>query len=348
VTVEPARDADRAMERTAADMGYRAAPGGPMKRTLPLLLAAASLAGMVVGPVAWAGYEASSFKKEDRLGKNYWNAASALDAKFETCWQIDPEADNAGSWIQLDVPSATEVDKLGIVIGWQKDDESFADYARVKTARVEIFALVGAVPSPLASADVSFEDKPGWQTVELPDTKIPPESVGGRIKLTVQSVYPGKDFGHLAVSEVRVQLKEFDATTFELSRPFDSELPSNPGINAIDGDAKTFWAAAGQSAAFAFKAKGYGIASLAITPGPRTHARPKTITVTANQSTLTQVLTDTPGAAQNVIVPYLSGYTGGAWGEVEVKIVDSYPGDDPMNGVAITELKAMAGSIEEF
>mgnify|MGYP003396759812 CR=1 FL=1 len=47
-------------------------------------------------------------------------------------------------------------------------------------------------------------------------------------------------------------------------------------------------------------------------------------------------------------LPALVGYTGGAWGEVMLKVVDVYPGDVAANGVAIAEIKVSAGSIEEF
>lgn len=311
-----------------------------MRRSLALLLCVPAL--------AYAGYEASSFKKEDRLGKNYWNAPSALDAKMDTCWMQDPEQDNAGQWLSIDVPAGTEVDKIGAVIGWAKSEETFPDYARLKSAKIEIFNMAGATPIPLATADVTFEDKMGWQVVEVPDTKIPAESVGGRVKITVKEFYPGKDFPHLAISELRVQLKEFDAPTFELSRPFDSETPDHPGSDALDGNARTFWAASGATATFAVRAKGFGMSSLVLTAGPKTHARPKVVEVTANQSTITYTLEDKPAAAQSVILPYLSGYTGGAWGEVNVKILESYPGDVASNGVALTEVKVTAGSVEEF
>ena len=59
-------------------------------------------------------------------------------------------------------------------------------------------------------------------------------------------------------------------------------------------------------------------------------------------------LTLIPALAAALLLPCLVGYTGGAWGTVDVKIVDVYPGDQPMNGVAISELKLNAGSIEEF
>ena len=56
-----------------------------MKRAL-------AIAALLAPAIALAGYEVSSFKKEDKLGANYWNAASALDSNMETCWQINGEA----------------------------------------------------------------------------------------------------------------------------------------------------------------------------------------------------------------------------------------------------------------
>lgn len=296
---------------------------------------------------AHAGFEASSFRKEDKLGKTYWAAASALDSKPETCWQVDPEQQNVGQWIALDVPAA-EVDKLGVIIGWAKDDETFGDYARIKAAKIEIMDSGSGTPTVVATANVTFEDKPGWQLVDLPDTKVGGEVLGGRVKLTVTDVYPGRDFPSLAVSEVRVHLKEFPAGSMALSRPFDSEVAPNTAAMATDGNAKTFWAANGPAATFAVKGPGFGLASIGIQSGPKAFARPKTVEITANQAVSKQVLPDTPGAMQWVLLPCLVGYTGGAWGEVEVKILDSYPGDVATNGVAIAELKLNAGSIEEF
>ncbi|MEQ1501734.1 MAG: discoidin domain-containing protein [Myxococcota bacterium] len=306
-----------------------------------VLLAAAALP-------AFAGYEASSFKKEDRLGKNYWNAASALDSKLETCWQVDAEQNNAGQWIQLDVPGG-EVDKFGIVIGWAKDAETFTDYARVKSAKIEIFDSATGTPALVSTTTVTFEDKPGWQVIELPDTKVGGEVLGGKVKMTVTETYPGKDFPSLAVSEVRVHLKEFAASSTAFVAPFDSEAgAANAAPMALDHNPKTFWAGTGSTAAFTLKAPGYGLASLGVQSGPKAYARPKTIEVTANGTTTKEVLEDKPGQVQRILLPCLVGYTGGSWGDVAVKILDTYPGDVPTNGVAIAEVDLNAGSIEEF
>lgn len=311
-----------------------------MSRSLPLL-------ALLAPSVALAGYEVSSFKKEDKLGKNYWNAASALDSKAETCWQVDPEQNNAGQWIQIDTP-AGEVDKLGMITGWGKDDETFSDYSRIKAAKVEIFEAGPGTPKLLAETTVTFEDKNGWQVVDLPDTKVGGEVLGGRVRITVTETYPGKDFPNLAVSEARIHLKEFPATSATFGATPSSEAGSNTGDLMMDGNAKTFWAATGSEATFSIKAPGYGLASFGIQSGPKSHARVKTLEITANHATVREVLPDQPGQVIPVLLPCLVGYTGGAWGEVQVKIVDTYPGDVASNGVAIAELKVMAGSIEEF
>ena len=95
---------------------------------------------LLLPAVALAGFRASTFKKETKLGADTWNAASALDGKLESCWMVDPESENVGEWFEVDVPKST-VDKLGLVIGWQRDDKTFKDYGRVKTVRVSIFTL---------------------------------------------------------------------------------------------------------------------------------------------------------------------------------------------------------------
>jgi hypothetical protein len=300
------------------------------------------------GRPALAGYEASSFKKEDRLGKNYWNAASALDSKPETCWMPDPEQNNNGQWLQLDVPGG-EIDKLGMIVGWGKSEETFGDYARIKSAKVELFDSATGTPVLVNTATVTFEDKAGWQVVELPDTKVGGEVLGGKVKITVTETYPGKDFPTMGVSEIRVHLKEFPAASKTFSQPPSSEAgAANAAAMAMDNNPKTFWAATGPAATFGLKASGYGLASITLQSGPKTHARPKTVKLTANGTSVTEILPDKPGTPQNLLLPCLVGYTGGAWGEVMVEIVDSYPGDQPTNGVALAEIKVNAGSIEEF
>ena len=308
----------------------------------------ASLAVLALSSTAFAGFGASTFKSESKLGKNYWNAGAALDMRADTSWQVDPEQDNVGQWIQLDMPLG-ELDKVAAIIGWDKDENTFFDHARLKKVKVEVFAKsMGGDLLPMGEGEASFEDKRGWQVVDIPDIAAKGEYLGATVKLTVLEVYPGKDYPHLAVSEVRAHLKEFPADTMMYGQTPSSEDPAHTGDMATDLNAKTFWAATGPTATFSLKASGYGLSSVGLQAGPKSHARPKTVKITnQNQESIT-VLEDKPGEVQWALLPTMSGYTGGGWGEVTVEIVDAYPGEEPMNGVAVAEIKMMAGSLEEF
>ncbi|MEN0064166.1 MAG: hypothetical protein AAGA48_18595 [Myxococcota bacterium] len=302
----------------------------------------AVMAFVLLSGDALAGSEVSSFKKESRLGANYWNAASAMDGKPETCWQVDPEQKNVGSWIAIDTPAAT-IDKLGMMIGWEESDDVFKDYARVKTAKVEIFETGGGEPQLKGEGTVTFKDQRGWQVVELPDTKVGGELLsGGRVKITVTSVYPGKDYPNLAVSEVRVQLQEFEAGTLRLN----SAPASGKGEYLVDGNRSRVWVSDDLSGTFSVQAPGYGLSSLDVIQAGKAYARPKSITIRANGAEVTHTLDDKPGIKQNVLLPYLMGYTGGSWGDIEIEVVDVYPGGQPK--LAIAELALKAGSIEDI
>src|SRR5690606_2151585 len=127
----------------------------------------------------------------------------------------------------------------------------------------------------------------------------------------------------------------------------DSSEDKRNGDMLVDGQPRTFWAADGaHEAIMAFKAPGYGLASIGIQPGPKPYARPKTIEITANDMTTTITLED-KAELQWHLLPVIVGYTGGAWGDVQVKVIDVYPGDVG-KGVAISEVKINAATIEDI
>jgi len=298
---------------------------------------------------AFAGFEASSFKRESKLGKNHWNAGAALDAKMDTCWQVDPELENVGQWVKLDIPLGT-VDKLAAVIGWDRDENTFFDHARVKKAKVEITAKkISGETVAMGEGEVSFEDKRGFQIVDLPDVKVEGQYLSASVLITVLEVYEGKDYPNLAVSEFRVHLKEFaaDSLAFGAAMP-SSEADGHLGFDMMDDDKKTFWAATAPTGTFSLVAPGYGLASVGMMQGPASHARPKTVKLVNQSQEAVHTLEDKPGEMQWLLLPTMVGYTGGSWGEITVEVVDSFPGSDATAGVAISEIKVNGASIEEF
>lgn len=314
------------------------------------------LVSLLFPGLAFAGFKASSFKKESKRGENFWNATSALDGRLESCWMVDPEEKNEGSWIELDIPSSS-VDKIAMVIGWDQDENHFYDYARVKRARVIVYDQGdGGDPKQVMEHTVSFEDKRGWQIVDVPDTRVGGEVLGGKVRLIVTEVYPGKDFPALAVSELRVHLKEFPAETLMFGGP-DSSGPSilagaaaekgkavSERDQLIDGNPKTvFYVPIGETVHI--KAPGYGVASVGI-QAPANGPRAKTLKLMANDIEVTRVLED-KHELQWVLLPVVVGYTGSAWGTVQVTVVDAYNADSS-GVVGVAELKMNAATIEDF
>lgn len=259
---------------------------------------------------------------------------------------IDPEQENAGSWIALDVP-AGEIDKIGLVIGWDKDESTFSDYARAKTIRVEV---IDSGNGDAVKVDETFplEDKRGWQIIDLVDSKVGSDLKGGRVRITINEVYPGHDFPNLAVSEFRVYMKEFEASTITLKTPPGSEEAGHPADNLVDGKDATFWAAASDTepSFLILRAPGYGLATVGIRPGSAPYARPKTIAVAANDTSITYTMDD-KAVMQWFLLPAIIGYTGSAFGDIRVEVVDTYPGGAG-KGVAIGELKLNAATIDEL
>jgi len=311
---------------------------------MPRLLALAALTTLPM--IAHAGFEASSFKRDAKRGEAFWNAGSALDSRLESCWMIDPEEKNEGQWLQVDIPAA-EVDKIAVVIGWDKSENNFFDYARIKKARIEVIDLKDQKPTTVVEHEATFEDKRGWQIIDIPNGKVAGEIIAGRVRMTVTEVYPGKDYPNLAVSEMRVHLKEFNADTTNIHGIPSSESDDHMAMDMIDDNARTYWTSVGETQpSFSVEAPGYGLASIGIQAGPKSHARPKVVEITANGVPQKHNVEDKT-EMQWFLLPVMVGYTGSAWAEIKVQILESYPGEVG-KGVAISEVKLNAATIEDF
>lgn len=294
---------------------------------------------------AHAGFEASSVKKDTRYGANAFAPQSAVDSNPETCWQSDPEKDNKGQWIGLDIPVST-VDKIAMRIGWDKSEETFKDHARVKSGTLTFFDNGLGDPKQITTRKVKFEDKQGWQFADIEDVKISGE-LGGSVKLTIDEFYPGVDFPNLAVSELRIHLKEFPAETIAISGTegaSESEVPEN----MIDGNSRSTFTFDEQKGSITLTASGYGIASFGFEPGPATHARPKKVVIKADGTQVEHMIGEKAKGMQWVLLPAIIGYTGSAAGDVVVEITEVWPGTVATNPLSLAEVKLNATVIEEF
>ena len=292
--------------------------------------------------IAIAGATASSFKKETRLGTNYWNAQATVDGKMETAWVVPGESPNLGEWIMLDLPKS-KIDKIAIVGGWAKSDETWTDHPRVKKLKVDVLCCADSERyETTGTAEITLEDKPGWQTIDITDLAVGSELFGGRVRLSVVEVYPGADFPNVGISELNIYLTEFDAKA-ELGEA-SGDLPDHMFPDIMDANPKTFWAAPAEGARFTVSASGYGVSSVQIEAGPKDFARPKKVKVIANGREAISELPDKPGM-QAALVPSVTGYTGSAWGDIAVEILEVYPGAKSQE-VAIAEIKVKATNFE--
>lgn len=291
---------------------------------------------------ASAGFRVSSVYDRGNDAHQY-GAASAIDDKPETAWMLHPESEQVGEHIEIDLPKS-KVDKIAVMVGWEKDDKSFKDYGRIKTARLELFNDTDEGQQRVLEKTVTFEDKRGLQIIDVDDTDVGSELFGAKARLTITAIYPGADYPSVAVSEFRVILGEMDAPTSIVG---DEPAPVEGFVfgNATDGNAKTFFVAEAADVGFAVEASGFGVSSLVITPGPKTYARPKTIEVTCANQTRTFTLQDVP-KAQSFSLPAIVGYTGSAWGKVEVKVKETFPGTKP--GVAFGAIQLKATNFDGF
>lgn len=300
-----------------------------MKR-LPLLVVLVPLA-------AAAGGRVSHFKAENKLGANYYNVQAAIDGKVETAWMVPGESDNKGEWIEVDIPTG-EVDKIAVYPGYGKSPDTFSDFPRVKQFRVDVYAIDENMESAIAgTATIDLADKPEMQVVDVADVKTGVN--GGRVRLAVMDVYPGQDYPNLAVSEVVVLMKEIEgkANISEIS----AEMEGHSRETLMDGNPKTFWMADVKGASLTLQSTGFAMSSLGFLPEGKEYARPKTVKISVGPVSKVTEFPDTPGERWAPI-PAFNGYNGGGFGDVQVEILDVYPGTNPQLG--ISELKVRAST----
>lgn len=303
----------------------------------PRLLAMAGL--FLSSSVALAGAEASNFKKENRRGANFWAGPNTVDGKMDTAWMVPGDSDNVGESITIDVPKLA-IDKIGICNGFCKDEGSFGDYSRVKKVRVEVEAWDGADLKPLPdSREVEFEDTFGMQVVDIEDL-AGGSGQGGKVKLTVLEVYEGTDYTSFAVSELLLYLNEFDVPAKVTGTSNDDEMV---GLEMLDDNTKTAWKAPSEGARFTFAAEGFSLSSVSIQSADKAYDRPKKVELSVSGRTHVQELADTTDP-QWITIPAMVGYTGSAWGAIELKVLETYPGSRSAGTLAISELKVKASN----
>lgn len=305
---------------------------------------AASLFLLSLSPSAQAGAVVSSFKASGRSGLNEYNAQAAVDGDLATAWQLPGESGNVDEHLTLDVPKSV-LDKVGMVIGWQESDKKFTDYARVKSIKIEAEAYdQNNELQPAGSATATFEDKAGWQVVDIDDITIGTDFFGGKVKITVTEVYPGKDFPNLAVSEVLLHMAEQFSPTLKVSS-VSGEDGTNIQGNLVDANDKTFWVADAQGASLTVEAEGYSLSRVGLKAVSKEYDRAKKVKVSVKGRSQEFDLADTL-SLEWVQIPAVIGFTGSAWGEVTIEVLETYPGTKFPGKIGLRTMEAKATAFD--
>jgi hypothetical protein len=306
------------------------------------------LAACLLPSIAIAGARVSAEKKVTRhRGSVSWGGAVAIDNNSATAWMVPGESQNRGEWIEFLIPKG-ELIGFSIWSGWAENDTTFTDYARPKTIKAEALCCDGDDQmKSLFSKEIVLEDVNRLQEIQLDPTKVGNElGFGGLFRITIQDTYAGEDYPNMAISEVEVRLKEFDLPIVRFSGD-SGDNPSHMVAGMIDGDRKTFWSAAASGASFTLSSSGYGVSSVGIQAGPRTHARAKKVKVIANNRSAIYDLENNE-KMQFLKVPSVTGFTGSAWGEIEVSVLEVYPGSAADAELAIKEITVRATNYDGF
>jgi hypothetical protein len=292
-----------------------------------------ALALLAASAPALAGAVASNFKKETRGAENKWNAGSAFDGKPDTAWMVPGDSENKGETITFDVPRAA-LDKLAINPGFDSDEDTFLDYSRVKTLKVEVLEYDDTnTLKPIGNPQtVEVKDARGLQIIELDDI-VGTSNGGGKVKLTVMDVHAGRDFPNFAVSELLLYLKEFDAAP-------KVTVDGAPADKLTDDSPKTVWTGP-TTTTFTVQSAGFSVSSVGFTAPTKDYARPKKVELKAGGRVQVAELPDFQGTHW-VFAPATFGYTGSAWGEVEIKVLEVWPGKKFADQLGLTELDVRA------
>jgi hypothetical protein len=141
-----------------------------------------------------ASAEASSYLVNDwnKFQENYLPLYVGDDDP-KTAWTLKTEG--IGEWLRVHVTPMTGASKVRLKVrnGYQKSDKLWAANSRARGLTIVL------LPTK-ASVDVELTDTSGWQEVAVPQATGALDA----IELRVRSVYPGKKYDDLVISDVQV------------------------------------------------------------------------------------------------------------------------------------------------
>lgn len=177
--------------------------------------------------------DASSFLWNDwnKFVENY-HPNYVADDDPATAWVEGAKGSGAGEWLRIQLTPLDRTTRIRLRIrnGYQKSKELFAANARARQVTLRL------QPSKVA-AKITLADKDGWQDAVIDQPSGPVRAV----ELVVDSVYEGKKYEDLCISDIQV---------------FATSLtPDNPAFEKSKHKTLMDWRAARLAAAAQFKSQ---------------------------------------------------------------------------------------------
>jgi hypothetical protein len=144
-------------------------------------------------------------------GRNRYGVGRALDFNEKTAWVEGVKGNGEGEWLELDLGSESHFQTLNLVNGYAKSNRAFSSNGRVRALRVET--------ADGLDLRLQLKDSMRQQSFRLPRKVVSPW-----LRLTILSVYPGSRWQDTAISEVWVDLEEFNY----------QDAPPPPATNLLD------------------------------------------------------------------------------------------------------------------
>ncbi len=133
--------------------------------------------------------------EKDNLDKEAYGAVKVVDGFIDTYWcegktEKGPAGQGIGEWVRVDLGGSQSVRKMKVAVGNGYDEKTYRQNSRATGLKADF--------SDGTSKDLSLEDRPGWQEIDLGGTR----SLSW-VKLTVTQVVEGTRWQDTAIADVQ-------------------------------------------------------------------------------------------------------------------------------------------------
>ncbi len=191
-TIDPSADADTASTIYSGAPGTVATLGSA---TTQPSISTTTTAKAATGSILVRPSAATASSSLTATNITDFRPTNVLDGDPATAWVEGAKGTGAGEWVKFDFDDLISLVRIEIWNGYQKDDDSFTNYVRIKSIQIDY--------SDGSKQTIALQDEQGVQVIDPTDGGTKSLKVQW-IKFTVLSVFPSHKFSNAALSDIRV------------------------------------------------------------------------------------------------------------------------------------------------